>query len=825
MRRIVALPLFFVLACSASPSDVAGVSGEVIGSPADPNPTIAFTQNALALGLDRTKEPPSASSCSFGTGVLQPYGSWFADFDGDGHLDVYNVNHGQVCHQSGLWLGNGTSGFGKNIYSVATTVAPTNGDYGLTNEVAFVGDLTGDGRPDLYFTSWSGLGGMCVNQGNAAHSDWSGPSFVCYTATMAAMGATSHPVLNFGDVNGDGKIDIETLDPTVTYNLYKTYCRTQPTVWLLNNGNPDPGTWTRVSNYQQFAGQSTGVFLDFNGDGRPDKIQGVEVASSQRGPYGGNSGGLRISLGQANGTYTQLTTTGLESVKPPITAIEDINEDGCLDVGVDQTGYRDNQTWYVQNKSGGACLLTFTAKARTALPYYPGFRRYTADFDNDGLLDHAVIVHIGYGNNDGVAGGIHIMRKLTNGTYQDLGAAGTNLNGTDSSEFYADNLAIGDWNEDGKVDIAGQGATIPGTDHGAGLWTSTLSTTNRWLKIQLPEVTGFFTGAATIEIYDAGFLGDATHYATPAKVLGTGNAWVSQIYDFGVGTRQTIDLRVTFPNGVRTTQIGVATNSKIVVHPLANVPPTASASANPPSAKVGHAIAFSGAGSTDSDGTIVSYAWTFGDGGSASGISASHAYASPGTFTATLTVTDNSGGTGSAQVTVNVVANLAPTPVASATPSAAVVGQPVSFSSSGSSDPDGLLTAFAWNFGDGASATGAAVGHTYAAPGSYVVTLTVTDDDGATATATVGVTVSDVVAPTMSIASVVVVVTANASDDVAVRSVSWTLDGAPQTGTAAPPFSFSFDFSALTPGTHTITGVATDTSGNQSQVSNLQIAR
>lgn len=52
---------------------------------------------------------------------------------------------------------------------------------------------------------------------------------------------------------------------------------------------------------------------------------------------------------------------------------------------------------------------------------------------------------------------------------------------------------------------------------------------------------------------------------------------------------------------------------------------------------------FDGTGSSDSDGTIASYAWTFGDGQDGSGATPSHTYGAPGTYTATLTVTDNQG--------------------------------------------------------------------------------------------------------------------------------------------------------------------------------------
>jgi PKD repeat protein len=56
----------------------------------------------------------------------------------------------------------------------------------------------------------------------------------------------------------------------------------------------------------------------------------------------------------------------------------------------------------------------------------------------------------------------------------------------------------------------------------------------------------------------------------------------------------------------------------------------------------------------------------------------------------------------------------------------------VSFSSSGTYDPDGSIASYLWNFGDGSTSTNANPSHTYSDAGTYDVTLTVTDDDGAT---------------------------------------------------------------------------------------------
>jgi len=90
---------------------------------------------------------------------------------------------------------------------------------------------------------------------------------------------------------------------------------------------------------------------------------------------------------------------------------------------------------------------------------------------------------------------------------------------------------------------------------------------------------------------------------------------------------------------------------------VSNQPPTAVASATPNSGFAPLSVSFSSAGSADSDGSITSYAWTFGDGGTGTGASTSHTYQNAGNYTAVLTVTDNLGATGTASVGITVTTN------------------------------------------------------------------------------------------------------------------------------------------------------------------------
>ncbi|MFM1767857.1 MAG: hypothetical protein RJA22_386 [Verrucomicrobiota bacterium] len=189
-----------------------------------------------------------------------------------------------------------------------------------------------------------------------------------------------------------------------------------------------------------------------------------------------------------------------------------------------------------------------------------------------------------------------------------------------------------------------------------------------------------------------------------------------------------------------------AADSVVVTVMPANRPPVAVAGPDL-AAAVGAGVAFNGGQSSDPDGSLVQHAWSFGDGSSANGLLVTHAYAAPGTYVATLTVTDDGQATASDSVVVTVTNVVVPNlpPVANAGPDkSAQVGALVSFDASQSRDPDGLITSYGWEFGDGTTGTGPTASWAYAAPGTYEVTLRVTDEWGAVAVDKAVVTVTAV---------------------------------------------------------------------------------
>lgn len=125
-----------------------------------------------------------------------------------------------------------------------------------------------------------------------------------------------------------------------------------------------------------------------------------------------------------------------------------------------------------------------------------------------------------------------------------------------------------------------------------------------------------------------------------------------------------------------------------------------------------------------STGEISLYQWDFGDGNESTESDPSHTYINPGTFNAALTVA-GSGGTDSKSQTITVSP---PAPVArfSCDKSSGVAPLTVNFNSTST----GVITSYAWNFGDGSTSSETNPSHTYNSVGTYTVVLTVTGPGG-----------------------------------------------------------------------------------------------
>jgi hypothetical protein len=220
--------------------------------------------------------------------------------------------------------------------------------------------------------------------------------------------------------------------------------------------------------------------------------------------------------------------------------------------------------------------------------------------------------------------------------------------------------------------------------------------------------------------------------ATPNVTLGVGSHTITLSITNQLGDSDTDDVFVT------------------VVPAGENPPPVADA--GPDQTKTDEngdgreRLTLDGSGSSDPNGTIVSYVWTEGGTEIATG-GAPRVRFDVGTHDVTLTVTDNDGATDTDTVVITVIAGAGnQPPTADAGPDQAVTDtdgggdESVMLNGSGSSDPDGIIASYVWTEGGSEIATGATPAVTLAV-GTHDITLTVTDNDGAPDSDTVVITI------------------------------------------------------------------------------------
>ncbi len=215
-----------------------------------------------------------------------------------------------------------------------------------------------------------------------------------------------------------------------------------------------------------------------------------------------------------------------------------------------------------------------------------------------------------------------------------------------------------------------------------------------------------------------------------------GDDIVSWHWDFGDGTTAdeqnpthqyqdggTFDVTLTVTDSRGLT--GSVTKT-ITIEGPPNEPPVVDFSWSPSAPDVGEEVTFTP--SVSDEDTPFTYAWDFGDGTTSESETPKHSFAEKKTYTITLTVTDSRGGSTTVTKTLT-IGNEPPVAAFTYSPTSPAVGEAVQFTDK-STDSDGTVQGWEWDFGDGTTSDQQNPTHTYSAAGTYTVTLVVTDDKG-----------------------------------------------------------------------------------------------
>jgi hypothetical protein len=357
-----------------------------------------------------------------------------ADLRSDGKLDVVSVNYGGESDGDGsvgVLLGSGNGIFQKAVAYDAGGGGPT----GIA-----VGDLNGDGKPDLVVATQG-----CMNMTNhclgvlIGNGDGTFKPVVVYPRggqDWAIGPGLSTPVM-IADVNGDGKADLVVINQTDINDgdgLVGV---------LLGNGD---GTFQPVAIYDTGGfGAYTGFLADFNGDGKPDVV--VLNCSPHGSSDCSHNGTIGVLLGNGDGTFKAATTHdsgGLGGTAALV--IADVNGDGKSDVLVGNacpgncTGI--GSFGVLLGKGDG----TFRPLVTYPLPGVGGVESIAVgDLNGDGKPDLVVV-----GN------GVDAYLNKGDGTFR--------LSSVNSTTGNTGQVLLADLDGDGKLDIVGINTTSGTTD-------------------------------------------------------------------------------------------------------------------------------------------------------------------------------------------------------------------------------------------------------------------------------------------------------------------------------------------------------------------------
>ena len=517
-----------------------------------------FEDITAAAGLTAWKHTMGAPQKSI---ILETIGSGVAllDYDNDGWLDIYLVNgstfdalDGKVTPPHAALFHNNHDG---TFTDVTQKAGVANDRWGFG---AVVGDFDNDGWPDIYVTNYG--------QNRLYHNNHDGTFTDVAVKAGVALGGWSTGA-TWGDYDGDGRLDLfvpgyvhlDRADPPgggkepdtpldgCQFRSVRVMCgprglKGEPDHLFHNNGD---GTFTDVSHQAGVADDHgyyglTSLFVDINGDGRPDLL----VADDSTPNY--------LYLNKGDGTFEDvsfasgyaLNDSGRETASMGI-AVGDYSHTGLLDIY--NTTFSDDYNPLYRN-DGDANFTDISEQmdiAETTIPFL-GWGTAFLDYDNDGWLDLLTVNGHVYPQADHQPWGTSwaerpLLFHNVNGKFLLVPAVeGTAL----AKVATARGMAIGDLFNDGHMDVV-----VNNLDGPPSLFRNVDKTPNHFIAFKLiggPKSPRDAVGA-TMYLTANGF-------TQRADVLAGGSFASSsdQRPHFGLGSATRIDrIEIRWPDGTR----------------------------------------------------------------------------------------------------------------------------------------------------------------------------------------------------------------------------------------------------------------------------------
>ena len=510
--------------------------------------TLHFTDQTQAAGI-HFKHTNGASKQKYLPETMGAGGLFF-DYNNDGHLDIYLVNSGTLSsdaqatrnmnHSDLLYRNNG-----DGTFTDATAEAGLQQNYGY-GIGCLAADYDNDGDADLYLTNF-GKNQLFRNNGDGTFTD---------ITSHAGVGDRSWSVsASFGDFNLDGYLDLyvanyldyqlETahacfLEGVHIYCGPHEYPGARDTLYR-NNGD---GTFTDVTARAKLhnAGKGLGaLFTDYNNDSYPD----IFVANDAVPDF--------LYRNNGDGTFTDVAiTTGVaynsegRATASMGIATGDYDSDGLPDLFVTNFSLEINSLFH--NDGDGFYTMT-TFETGLADPSFSqlGFGTQFLDADNDGTLELFVANGHVWDNVSKITPSLsykqqcQIFGNIGTGQYRDLSeTAGPFF----KRPVVARGVAIGDYNNDGAVDIlvtcCGETPALLRND------SQTVHRKHNWVKIRL-------VGTKSNRDAIGAKVWVQTNKNTQFKEATCGGSYASSsdpILHFGIGTQEMVkSIKVRWQSG------------------------------------------------------------------------------------------------------------------------------------------------------------------------------------------------------------------------------------------------------------------------------------